>query len=261
MKIAVAQIACSLGDVSANLQKVREFSARAAGGGAGAVLFPEMVDTGYAMPVIREQATSWREGAVPELQAIARSFALTIVCGVSEREGASIFNTQVWIDATGEIKAKYRKSHLFGAAPIEEHKCFSPGGELVCVPLDEFRAGLSICYDLRFPEVYRRLACRDDVNAFFTSSAWPFPRVEHFRILAQARAIENQSYVLAANRVGTDAGVTFCGNSAVIDPYGVTIAGASADREELLYAELSPVVLEAVRERMPIFEDRRPDLY
>jgi omega-amidase len=100
-----------------------------------------------------------------------------------------------------------------------------------------------------------------NVNVLVISSAWPFPRVEHLRVLALARAMENQIYVVLANRVGVDDGVTLCGSSAIIDPYGVVLAGASADREELLVAEISEEVLKSVRERMRVFEHRRKDLY
>ena len=259
MKIAAAQIACTLGDRSANLGKMRDFAARAKAAGAELVVFPEMADTGYSMRVIREQATAWSEGAVPELQKIARALAITIVSGVSEKEADLIYNSQVVIDATGANVAKYRKTHLF--APIEEDKSCSPGHELVSVELGLMKVGLTICYDLRFPEIYRTLTLDRKVSAFIISSAWPFPRVEHQRILAMARAIENQSYVILANRVGVDDGAQFCGSSVVIDPYGVAVAAASTDREELLVADLSLEVLAAVRERMPVFAHRRPDLY
>jgi predicted amidohydrolase len=156
---------------------------------------------------------------------------------------------------------RYRKTHLFTAAPIEEHKCFSPGDGFTSFAFADLRFGLSICYDLRFPEVYRKLAVENDVNAFLISSAWPFPRIEHFRTLAMARAIENQSYVIVANRVGTDNGISFCGTSAIIDPYGVIIASASQDREELINAELSGDLVNSVRSRMEVFADRRRDLY
>ena len=133
--------------------------------------------------------------------------------------------------------AKYRKTHLFAPAPIEEDKCFTPGDALTSFDFGPLRFGLTICYDLRFPEIYRALAVDEGANVFAISSAWPFPRVEHQRVLATARAIENQSYVILANRVGKDDGVPFCGSSAVIDPYGVVVAAASADREELIVAE------------------------
>jgi omega-amidase len=137
----------------------------------------------------------------------------------------------------------------------------SPGDGFTSFAFADLRFGFSICYDLRFPEVYRKLAVENDVNAFLISSAWPFPRVEHFRTLAMARAIENQSYVIVANRTGADDGVSFCGSSAIIDPYGVLIASASQDREELVHAELSVDLVDSVRSRMDVFADRRKDLY
>ena len=261
MKIAAAQISCTPGDLAANLQKVREFSLRAKKFGVELIVFPEMVDTGYSMPTIQKCATEWNEGAVPKLQGIAKELSLGIVCGVSERAGASIYNAQAWIDPTGAIVAKYRKTHLVTAAPLDERTCFSPGNEFVGRSIDEFNVGLSICYDLRFPEMCRTLAVKHGANVFITSSAWPFPRLEHLRILALARAIENQSYLILANRVGTDDGVTFCGTSAIIDPYGVIVAAASADREELLQAEISRKTIDSVRDRMRAFDHRRPELY
>jgi predicted amidohydrolase len=221
-----------------------------------------MADTGYAMPVIQACARPCSEGAVPELQNIARGLSIAIICGVSERDGASIYNSQVFIDANGNVVGSYRKTHLFTAAPIGEDKCFSPGNELMSFPFGVgLRLGLSICYDLRFPELYRTLAIEEGVNVFVLSSAWPLPRMEHFRILTTARAIENQSYVIVSNRVGVDDGVTFCGLSAIIDPYGVTIASASTDREELVQAEVSEAAITSVRNKMAVFDQRRPDLY
>lgn len=261
MKIAVGQIACSLGDTAANVRRLQECCATARAAGAELIVFPEMSDTGYSMATVRERATAWSEGAVPALRKTARELSLAIISGISEREGTSIYNSQIFIDASGETAGKYRKTHLFGAAPIDEHTCFTAGGALTTITADPFHFGLSICYDLRFPEVYRMLACEQRADVLVNSSAWPFPRIEHLRVLATARAIENQSYVIVANRVGTDAGLTFCGNSAVIDPYGVVIAAASADREEIAFAELSPDVLQNVRSRMRVFKDRRRELY
>jgi predicted amidohydrolase len=261
MKIAAAQIASVLGDIDANVRKMRDFSSRAKDAGADLIVFPEMADTGYAMPVIQKQATAWNEGAVPQLQEMARALSIGIISGVSERDGESIYNSQVSINAGGEIVAKYRKTHLFSPPPIEEHKCFAAGDELVSFAVGGLRLGLTICYDLRFPEVYRSLACGEGANVFIISSAWPFPRVEHQRVLATARAIENQSYAVLSNRVGKDEGVAFCGSSAIIDAYGVVIAAASADREEVIVGEVSEEVIAAVRERMGVFEHRRPDVY
>ena len=261
MKVAVVQISCSLGDPEANLLKVRDFSRRAKAAGAELIVFPEMTDTGYSMPVIQKHAASWTSGFVPELQNIARELSIAIVCGVSERAGSSIYNSQVLVDSRGTISAKYRKTHLYAVAPVEEQTCFAPGEAFASFSLGGLHFGFSICYDLRFPEMYRKLATEQKVDAFIVSSAWPFPRVEHFRTLAMARAIENQSYVVASNRVGKDDDLWFCGSSAIIDPRGVVIAAASADREELIHADLSEELVVSVRSRVESFGHRRADLY
>jgi predicted amidohydrolase len=261
MKIAVAQISCSLGDPEANFIKVRDFSRLAKEARAELIVFPEMIDTGYSMPVIRAHANHWTNGFVRGLQETARKLSIAIVAGVSERDGALIYNSQVFIDSNGNIPAKYRKTHLYAVAPIEEQTCFAPGDAFASFALGGLRFGFSICYDLRFPEIYRKLATEQKVDAFIVSSAWPFPRAEHFRTLAMARAIENQSYVVASNRVGKDDDLWFCGSSAIIDPRGVVIAAASADREELIQAETLEDVVKSVRGQMEVFAHRRPDVY
>jgi omega-amidase len=261
MKLAVAQISCSLGDPEANLVKVRGFSRRAKEAGAELIVFPEMIDTGYSMPVIRARAGDWNSGFVPALQNIATDLSIAIVSGVSERDGSAIYNSQVFIDSNGKIPAKYRKTHLYAVAPVEEQTCFASGDYFATFVLGGLHFGFSICYDLRFPEMYRKLSIEQKVDAFIISSAWPFPRVDHFRTLAIARAIENQSYVVASNRVGKDDDLWFCGSSAIIDPRGVVIAAASADREELIQADLSEELVLSVRNRVQSFAHRRPDLY
>src|SRR6266550_702319 len=214
MKVAAAQISCSLGDPKANLLKVRDFSRRGRDAGVELIVFPEMTDTGYSMPVIKERASSWTKGFVPELQELAAELSIAIVCGVSEQDGKSIYNSLVLVDQHGEIAA-----------------------------------------------IYRKLVIEQDGGAFIISSAWPFPRIEHFRTLALARAIENQSYVIASNRVGKDDDLWFCGSSAIIDPRGGVIAAASADREELIQADVSEDLVLSVRSRVKSLAHRRQDLY
>src|SRR6266513_3549767 len=108
MKVAVAQISCLLGDPEANLLKVREFSRGAKEAGAELIVFPEMTDTGYSMPVIQKHAYEWNSGFVPGLREIASQLSIAIVSGVSERDGSSIYNSQVLVDARGDVLAKYR---------------------------------------------------------------------------------------------------------------------------------------------------------
>src|ERR1044071_2919806 len=122
MKVAAAQIECVLGDPDTNLRKISEFSKQAREGGAELVVFLEMSDTGYAMPVIEACARPWSEGAVPELQKIARGLSIAIICGVSERDEGSIYNSQVFIDGDGNVIGSYRKIHLRTGTPIGEDK-------------------------------------------------------------------------------------------------------------------------------------------
>ncbi len=261
MKIAAVQLACVLGDVQANLNKIREFCVRAKQEDVDLIVFPEAADTGYSMPVIRQHAKPWTEGAVPALQEMAKEGTLTIVSGVAERVGDVIYNSQVFINPRGEIAASYRKTHLFVLGPNNESTCYAPGARFVSVAAAGFQFGLSICYDLRFPEVSRSLALEHGANVMLVSSAWPLPRARHLRALAVARAIENQSYLVLANRVGVDAGVTCCGTSAIIDPSGDIIASASDDREEIITGEISEEAIAAVRDKIPVFAHRRTDLY
>jgi predicted amidohydrolase len=261
VKIAAVQLACVLGEIEANLKKIRDFCARAKQEGVDLIVFPEAADTGYSMPVIRQLAKPWTEGAVPALQAMAKEFALTIVIGISERAGDLIYNSQVFIDPRGEIAASYRKTHLFVLPPNDESTCYAPGDKFVSVTAGGFRFGLSICYDLRFPEVCRALALEHGANVILVSSAWPLPRAAHLRALAVARAIENQSYLVLANRAGVDAGVVCCGTSAIIDPSGGIIASASEDREEMITGEISEQAIAALRDKIPVFANRRTDLY
>ena len=191
MRVAAAQISCTLGDFDANLRKVGDVAARAKKSGAALIVFPEMIDTGYSMPTIQEHARPWNEGAAMDLRKIAKKHSIAIVAGISDRAGDSIFNAQVFVSGSGEILGKYRKTHLVTAAPLDERVCFSSGNDFVVCKMNEFNIGLSICYDLRFPEMARWLAVRRQANVIVNSSAWPVVRAEHLRILALARAVEN----------------------------------------------------------------------
>src|ERR1044072_3595044 len=124
MKVAAAQISCSLGDSKANLLKVRDFSRRARDCGVELIVFPEMTDTGYSMSAIQAHASSWSNGFVPGLQETAAKLSIAIVCGVSEQDGSSVYNSLVFVDRQGQVAAKYRKTHLYSVAPVEEQNCF-----------------------------------------------------------------------------------------------------------------------------------------
>ncbi|MEO8850566.1 MAG: carbon-nitrogen family hydrolase [Allobranchiibius sp.] len=177
-------------------------------------------------------------------------------------EGHDLWNTSVVYDANGELVATYRKIHRFGFAGGEP-KLMDAGTELVQVdlptgqaqPTASLPAGLSTCYDLRFPELYRAQLDRG-ATAFVIPAAWPMPRVEAWRLLLRARAVENQCFVFGCNTAGTHAGTEMGGHSAVIAPTGEVLVEAGPD-EQILSIEIDPDAVAVVRESFPVLADRR----
>ncbi|MEW6303641.1 MAG: nitrilase-related carbon-nitrogen hydrolase [Verrucomicrobiota bacterium] len=260
MKVAVAQMQCALGDVEANGAQMADLARQAAREGCTAIVFPEISDVGYDAETIRERARTWKEKPFRTVQSAAKKNKVHILCGLAEREGKTIYNSIAVFDDTGALIGRYRKAHLFTPSPVNEDRCFTPGNRLEVVNIGGLKWGLFICYDLRFPEMARALALKG-AEVLALPTAWPFPRVAHLEILLAARAIENQAYVVTANHVGTAGGVTFCGSSRIVDPYGVIVTAAAVDRAELLVGEIDPGKLKWARARMPIFRDRREDVY
>jgi len=260
MKIGIAQIECTAGDVSSNSLKIVSYIEEAKESGIDVVVFPEMADTGYDMAAIRETASSWSEAPFITIQQAARKAKIHVICGLSEKEQQTIYNTTVVFGPDGTVIGKYRKSHLASYAPLHEDKCITPGHSLQLVNIGGMKWGLMICYDLRFPEISRTLTLQG-ADVLLLCSAWPFPRLTHWNTLIQARAIENQTYFIAANRIGTDNSVTFCGSSRIVDPYGVIVSSAAEDREELIAGEIRNKVIAAIRRKMCVFQHRRNDMY
>lgn len=221
--------------------------------GSDLVVLPELwPQRGFAY-------TEWADLAEPEegptvrlLGEVAAELGSRVLAGshIERDETGRLFNTAVLLGSDGEVVARYRKIHLFGFGEGEP-KLLSPGSDLVtCGPF-----GLATCYDLRFPEMFRRLLDAGTEVALIPS-AWPAKRVEHWRLLARARAVENQMYVVACNTAGTHAGVPMGGHSMVVDPWGTVLAEAGED-EEVLRADLDLGFVAETRDRFPVLADRR----
>jgi predicted amidohydrolase len=161
-----------------------------------------------------------------------------------------MFNTSVLLDAGGEVAATYRKIHLFGFSDGEP-KLMTAGTDVVV----HDGLGIATCYDLRFPELFRALLDGGAV-ALVMASAWPAKRVAHWRLLAQARAVENQMYVVACNTAGTHSGTVMGGHSIVVDPWG-TILAEAGDDEEVLVADIDLGSVPETRRSFPVLADRR----
>lgn len=259
MKISVFQMECVLGDIDANMEKISFYTSKARQQGFDLVVFPEMVDTGYNMDVIIQHASFWDEKNTKNpfslIKKAGKDNKIHIICNISERENDKIYNTTLAVNPAGEVIGKYRKNHLADYPPLNEGSCITPGKKLKIIKINNMKIGLLTCYDLRFPEISRALVL-NGAEALVLCSAWPFPRLIHWNTLIRARAIENQVYFIAANRVGTDGSVTFCGSSRVIDPYGVVVSSGSENFESFLFGEINLELLKKIRRKMPVFSHR-----
>ncbi len=260
MKIALHQ-ATTTPDKAVNLAVAREAVVRAEAAGARCLVLPEMF---MALPVsdtpLASQAETLDGHFVGALAQSARAHGIHVVCGVWEPapDPARVYNTAVVLSPAGETLAAYRKLHLFDALAVRESERMVPGNEAPpVVEMDGVRVGVAVCYDLRFPELFRDLAERG-AELVLVPSAWyagPF-KEDHWLTLLRARAIENTCYVAGVNLSGT----AFCGRSAVFDPFGVPRAGAG-EGVETLHAEIDTERLARVRATLPCLAHRRLDLY
>lgn len=255
VKAAAVQFNISLGEIEPNLAHVRRELERLAGEGVQLVLLPEMWATGFAYKQLNELAQRTAE-LVSELAALSLRYGMVIVGSLPEPHDNKVYNTAYVLDR-GELKGKYRKIHLFSL--MQEDRSFDSGESWLLVETSIARIGVFICYDLRFPELARRLAV-EGAEVLVVPGEWPKPRQEHWRTLLRARAIENQLFVVAANCCGLVGKLDFFGMSMIIDPKGELLAEAGSSPESIT-AQLDFAAMYAWREQIPCFSDRRPECY
>ena len=245
-------------DAEGNLGVAVDRITAAAAAGADLVCLPEMFPTGFDYEYIRESAEPLSGPFMTALKETARDAGTYLVCGsYPEREKEKIYNTAVVIGSDGEIIGKYRKIHLFPV--MDENLHLSPGREIPVFETGLGKLGVMICYDIRFPELARALVL-GGAEILVVPAEFPYPRLDHWKCLLKARAVENQCFVLAVNRVGSVESTRFFGNSAIYDPWGEMIAG-SGDSEDVITGTIDTALVEEVRRRIPVFADRRGDLY
>ena len=258
ISVSLGQMQIKLARVEDNLGTAEEMIGAAAGRGSGMIVLPELWSTGYDLSNAGDYADSLGEGMFAQLSASARENAIAVFGSVLERRAEQFMNCATFHDADGCLRGVYRKIHLFRL--FDEHLWLGEGEAPTVVDMPGGAAGLSICYDLRFPELFRRYAIAHDAKVILLCAEWPLARVEHWRTLLMARAIENQCFVIATNSCGETGGTVFGGHSMIIDPWGQVIVEAGAD-ECLLTAEIDLDEVDRVRRAIPVFEDRRPDAY
>ncbi len=263
MPVRVALIQLGITDdepVSARIRRVLAMGAEVAAD-HDAIVLPELWTIGsFAIDLMPRHAEPVGGPLCRSLASLAEGAGSWVFGGsFAERVEADdgridLFNTQVVFSPDGSLAGTYRKVHLFGFNGGET-TVMSSGDEAVVLAGPLGPSGLATCYDLRFPELFRQLVA-DGAESFVIPAGWPLRRLSHWQVLARARAIENQAYVLACNESGTHGGVPIAGRSMVIDPQGEVVAEAGA-HEEVLSVEIDPARVSAWRGAFPALEDRR----
>jgi len=268
MRVAAVQLT-STADFSANLESADRLTRAAASDGAQLVVLPEKWSALGRGENLVAGAQPLDGPAITWARATARELGIELVAGsISERIAGEerLRNTCAHIGPDGELQATYRKVHMFDVVVdgtvYHESEHEEPGEELVVSPTaDGVELGLSICYDVRFPELYRILAIRG-ARVFTVPAAFTVPTTrDHWEILLRARAIEDQAFVVAANQIGEHApGLRSGGRSMIVDPWGIVLAHAP-DRECHIVAELDLETQARMRRDLPALANRRPGAY
>lgn len=258
MKIAILQFDICFGKPDENYKKAENLINQAAETKPDVVVLPELWTTGYDLERLDEIADLKGERTISFLSSLAKRHKIYIIAGSIASLGEDgVRNTMFVINANGEVIHDYSKVHLFRL--MNEEKYFLPGNHDGSFELCGITCAGVICYDIRFPEWIRNHAIQG-AKVIFVVAEWPLKRIEHWRTLLMSRAIENQCYVVACNRVGKDPQNVFGGNSMVIDPWGKVVAEAGLE-ELILYSTIDLSLVDHVRNTIPVFEDRRTDLY
>jgi predicted amidohydrolase len=244
------------GDVADNRERAAGHVREAAEAGASLVVLPEVWNVGYfAFDEYDRKAEPLDGPTVEAMAALADEYGIYVHAGsIVERDGDDLYNASVLLDSDGEVAAVYRKVHLFGYES-DEQALLTPGEEAVTAETPFGTVGMATCYDLRFPELFRAMA---DAGArlVLVTSAWPNARLDHWRLLTRTRALENQSYLAAANLTGDNEGVELGGHSVVVDPWGVARANAGTS-EGVTLADVDLAAVEESRSSFPALADRR----
>jgi omega-amidase len=257
MKIALASLDQKWERKDENLARCAEQAARAAASGADLVAFPEMTLTGFTMNAHAVAEPPDDSHTIAAFKDLAREHNMHVAFGVALHGERLPQNTLVVVGRTGAELGRYAKIHPFSHA--DEHHHYEPGSASVIVTVAQVELGLTICYDLRFPELYTMLA--PSCAAILVIANWPAARIDHWNVLLRARAIDCQCFVVGVNRTGSDAaGIEYPPSSQVWDPRGVRVQPRHTAGILDIF-DLDPVLVSRFRRTFPTLRDRRPDLY
>lgn len=258
LRISIIQMDIQFGDVQTNRERAETMIRQAVKSGTDLILLPELWTTAYDLTRIDQLADDRGQQTIEQMSRLARELHVNILAGsVADKRDDRAYNTTFLFNRQGEHTADYSKLHLFRL--MDEEKYLHAGSSVGQIDVDGIPCGTMICYDLRFPELSRKLALAG-AKVLFIPAEWPHPRLHHWRTLQMARAIENQMYVISCNRVGKAGETEFFGHSMVIDPWGEVLLEAD-EQEGIHRVEIDLSLVDDVRKRIPVFDDRRPDIY
>jgi omega-amidase len=248
MKIALVQYSPVWEDKESNKKKILSLLQDLKG--VELFIFPEMTLTGFTMKS-NELSETIHGDSFWFFSSIAKDKSTNILAGIIERRKSQIYNTLIHIKPDGNLLKLYRKVHPFSYSGENEH--YYAGSKPAYTKVKIWKIGLTICYDLRFPELYRKYG-KKRAHLIVNIANWPDTRIEHWRTLLKARAIENQCYIAGVNRVGKDPKLNYVGFSSVFDPMGKEIVSVEND-EKIIVVDLDKNYVNEVREKFPFLED------
>ncbi|GAF15314.1 omega amidase [Bacillus sp. JCM 19046] len=263
MNIAIYQMEIIAGNPNLNREKVEKWINQVCADQKDKpqlIVLPELWTTGYQLESLTTLAEERGEQTISFLSKLAIKHKLHMIAGsIATKKEGRIYNTAIVIRADGECIYSYNKMHL--VPMLNEPTYLDEGMKAPAVfELDGIKMGVVICYDLRFPEIIRNLMLQG-AEVLFIPAEWPRARTTHWEILQQARAIENQFFVLSANGVGFYKETEYAGRSLVVNPWGDIIASGSIEKEETILTKIDFSEVEQVRRQVPIQSSRRPHLY
>jgi len=248
MKIALIQYNPTWENKEKNKQKILSMISKV--DGVELFVFPEMSLTGFTMKS-KEMSETIQSDSFRFFSSIAQEKSTNIFAGIIERRNKRIYNTLIHIKPDGTLVKLYRKIHPFSYS--SENENFNAGVKPALTKIKKWKIGLTICYDLRFPELFRKYG-KKKAHLIVNIANWPDTRIEHWRTLLKARAIENQCYVVGVNRVGKDPKLNYVGFSSVFDPMGKEIVVVE-NEEKVIVVDLDKNYLNEIRKKFPFLDD------
>ena len=257
MNIGLCQMDIEWQDKELNKLKCHKFIKEAKEKQVDLLIFPEMTLTGFSMNAeLISEDTSLESETLSWFRSKALEFRINIGFGMVQKKSSLYYNNLCIISRDGSLLSSYSKIHPFSYG--EEAKYYTGGENFITTTLENINIGSTICYDLRFPELFQILSCNSD--AIIVIANWPEVRREHWITLLKARAIENQCYILGVNRVGLGNNIKYAGDSMIVSPLGEVLCHLSS-YEGLIYSNILKEEVENIRSKFPLKKDRKEHLY